>query len=265
MPWGYNIFPNAGRQISAAARGAKTPGQGAADWTAATMDSFNPIGGGSSSLARLLSPSLLDPFVEIETNEDFAGYTVHPEQYDSDKRPQSHVYWSSTEKPYAALAQFLNKISGGSEFKSGKVDVYPASIEHVVESFGGGAWRTFWRAIQSSEAVGENVLGGGENRVKLNDIPMLRVLVGEPSDYVPRDMFNDYEDEMQRLRRQIRVLRERGDNDQANSVQAEYSQFLNLWGYLRTVKKRISQLEDREAQNKAMKQFNRRAREALGR
>lgn len=109
---------------------------------------INPSEGLSS-----LVPSAVSPFVEIALNKDYKGSKIHPDnKYRSEEEkktsPKYQEVFNSTGRFYVGLAQLLNSISGGDAYDSGFVNIYPDSVEHLVEGYTGGAGTTIEKFVK---------------------------------------------------------------------------------------------------------------------
>jgi hypothetical protein len=136
------------------------------------INSFNPIGG--ESIVTFLSPTLLDPVVELAMNENFFGTKIRPENpWEKFPLPDSQKYWESTPEVYKWLAQGLNAATGGSQIESGLIDVSPTTFSHWADFWLGGVGSFMGRVT----GLVTKPLAGEE--LTTNNVPFLRTVVGQ--------------------------------------------------------------------------------------
>jgi hypothetical protein len=146
MPYGYNFFVALGYSLSdvrrwAANDGGKSPAEAATFLFKAAMNAFNPMG--DDSLLQMIAPTVMDPFVQIATNENFMGTKIAPEQAPwGPPKPNSQLHFRSVPKPAKATAEFINSVTGGDKWNPGAVDISPEWIDHIYDYLTGGLGRT---------------------------------------------------------------------------------------------------------------------------
>lgn len=191
LPYGYNVIKNVGDHLEHLAFGDHKPLAAASGILLSFLDAFNPMGQSGTLIGTLL-PTITRPFVDIATNKDFGGNPIRPEQAPWDKKPQSQLAWSTVAKPAKAVAEGLNKATGGNEFEPGKVDVSPEDLEHLWNSYTGGVGRFLGRVAN----LGMNAFQGTTPAVK--DVPFARRVMGEQSPYVTPKQFYEAADALKR-------------------------------------------------------------------
>ncbi len=176
MPYGFNVPFALGQNMMGAMMGHLDPGEAASRAVSAAWESFNPVGS-EASLAQILSPSVVDPFVQASENQTFYGAPIHKDQSPyGPPKPASQLYWSSMEGTGLQKAtEALNRLTGGSEEKAGAIDINPEMVEHWLSFIGGGVGRFGQRAVKMVEgALGDAPL---EDR----DVPFVRQFTVSPS------------------------------------------------------------------------------------
>jgi len=137
LPYGFNVFKVAGDTAYDLVNKKKTPTE--AMWkTLSSIDAaFNPLSSGTP--IQFISPSVTDPFISSKENKNWFGAPIMPEQpafapevRDSDR------YFSGARDLSVGTAQFLNRLTGGNEVTAGAVDISPETIDHIIDTFGGG-------------------------------------------------------------------------------------------------------------------------------
>ena len=131
-----------------------------------------------------LLPSAAQPLVELYTNKDFTGARIYNDMryISEDERSKTPKYANAlpqTGKIFVNVTEFLNYITGGSEWDAGYINVHPEAIQHVVEGAGGGllttinkAWETVGGAIDA--AAGLDVTG---EKLSVRRFPFLNRLL----------------------------------------------------------------------------------------
>lgn len=146
LPYGYNIFSNIGTHAESVMAGKSSLTEASKDMTLAILGSFSPIGfqdseDTSNLVMKNLTPTLLGSVTQVAVNEDFAGRVIFKENFPfGTPKPDSALAFRSTPSAYQDFAQYINKLTRGSEYRSGGVDVSPDVLQHVVNYYGGGAW-----------------------------------------------------------------------------------------------------------------------------
>lgn len=206
MPYGYNFFAAIGSVADEVINENKTPIQGAFDSVAAFAGAFSPLGSVSSDemskqVIKTATPSLLKPFVEMATNENFTGAPIYKEQNPFGlKVPDAYNAQRRTWEWAKGLSEFLNDLTGGNEFKSGVVDIAPETWQHLAKFAGGGLGSLFGRSqdLVVKSAKGEDV----ESR----DIPFFRKYIGSISESVDiAEMYKRF-DEIKVVEKQSTML-----------------------------------------------------------
>ncbi len=145
---GYSVLWTMANSIVDAVSGGATapsPGTVAADSMRSLFDNFATIGQTSEGLSMFI-PSLARPLYQIWANENFTGAPIMPERinYDGTDVPSSERYWSSANDAVVAMCKAFNEWTGGSEKRSGIVDISPETLEHMQTSYLGGVGKIFF-------------------------------------------------------------------------------------------------------------------------
>ena len=197
MPYGYNALCSVPGQIMSEAiahpMGLKSDyqvGDQVARLASALLGSFNPIGSSATPL-QFISPTFLDPMVQISGNKNWVGNKIQPEQNPFDvPKPEYQMHWSNVSEPSKWLAKLLNDISGGTEVTPGKINLSPELLDHWFEFFTGGVGRFFSNTLNTSLDV---VTG---EPVELRRIPFVRQVMGEIDHSVDMDRYYELMDEI---------------------------------------------------------------------
>jgi hypothetical protein len=171
LPYGWNIFKSIGDAISEAYHDKKVVAP-AGRLLSASVSAFSPIGVNSEDIVHTIIPTVGKPFYEVQNNINFMGKRYMPESSYSTKT-DSHTYFKSINPQIKDTAQWLNKVTGGSTYVSGDIDVSPETIEHLLGWVTGGLGKTL---INSATTITNTLRGEGTSPRK---IPFVRKLVSE--------------------------------------------------------------------------------------
>lgn len=259
MPYGYSFFHSLGRAIGEVAPreiggGGKGVTEVAPALAEAAWDSFVPIGGEKSLLQRI-SPTVLDPLVQVAENKDWTGSPLKPFDFPGDMRPESQRYFSSVSPAAREVSAFLNRMSGGDKADPGAIDVSPEVLEHWYEFIAGGLGRQANRFVTLFEQ--------GE-ATPLAKVPILRRVLSETPEWYVGGRYRELADEVRRAEHAVKVAREDKDTETARRKQQEYRDLLSLSGFLKATERRLKKLrerEDKEAMQKLQARFIRRFHE----
>ncbi len=241
-PYGYNMFVALGYTLSDAVHyldsggiDGKSPGQAAVSLFKAGMNAFNPLGG-DDALLQTVSPTILDPFVQIETNENFMGNPIMPEQPAfGPPKPDSELYWNSV-RPYSkAIAQQINELTGGSDVVPGLVDISPETMDHIYDFVLGGLGRDAIDTFGLAQAL----ITGEE--LPLRRIPLVRTAYQEKSEFYDRQAFHESLDKAEAHFAKVKQLAEAGRRREAREYVAENPE-VKLAKLGRQVRLRLSKL-----------------------
>ena len=184
-PYGFNIFKVTGNLMEEMVFGNLSYADAQSRWIKAFGDSFNPLGA-SSTLGQFISPTISDPFMQINDNKNFFGGPIKPEQSPyGELVPESQLYFDSIRKHPKWLTDKLNKITGGSSVKSGYVDLSPEIFDHLIDSYTGG----LGKFVANSVETGTNLYKGDE--ITLRNVPILRQFVKTKSEWKSTNIIYD--------------------------------------------------------------------------
>ena len=97
--------------------------------------------------------------------------------------PEWTKTYNGTTKWLKNLSEWTNELTGGNKYKRGWVDVNPAKVEHLFESYFGGMAKTINQASNTLVAGVESAVNGemSEDLVWRN-VPILNRFVSDGSD-----------------------------------------------------------------------------------
>lgn len=174
LPYGYNVFNKIGQLAYDASVGKnKNPIEATIDLLKTFMGAFNPFGGGA--IEQQISPTFLDPLVEISTNKNWFGGKIKPDQPAFQaKKPESQLYFKTARPASIKAAKELNELFGGSEKvrRTPYTDISPEIIDYFWDYLGGGLGKTIANTIQTG---GQLI----EGDVQAENVPFVRRFLGK--------------------------------------------------------------------------------------
>lgn len=232
--YGYRVFPEIGRNIAKTARGAQKPTTAAKNIALSIVNNFNPIGNGGS-LLNVLAPTFLDPVVDLLRNEDWSGRKIMPDEnpYDKSPDPQSQRSFPSTTRLSREVAEGLNRITGGDEFRSGAIDVSPAAMDYLFGQFTGAAGGF---ASKTVDVVNKGWHG---EDLQLNQIPFARKVLGETATWQDKNLAYDRMGEVYAAYDRYSTLMKSGQNDRADRAMKEDGALIDLYAQAKSTTKEL--------------------------
>lgn len=186
LPYGANTFYVAGSYTTEALMGTKTPGQVASAIGQAAIGSFSPINfptskDVSSFLVKFVTPTVGQIPVSIAINENYFGEKIYRENFPFDPapKPESQLGKESGYRWTQAAVKWLNEFTGGSEYRSGYIDINPDRVDFVIETLTGGAGKFTTRSANTIDKI----VTGNWDELESRQIPFVRVFNGQPYEY----------------------------------------------------------------------------------
>jgi hypothetical protein len=202
LPYGYNVFPYMGNRISKALRGAVDTDEAIKQVLLSMFNSFSPITG--SNFVTLLSPTALDPIVELYGNEDWLGRPIYPD-YQNMTEPSSQRFYASVSNASRVAADKVNEWTGGTYAESGFLDVNPEGIDHIAGFLTGGVGRFFGRNVDMFAKI------FNDQEVEVSDIPVARLLYTDTKDWLETSLYYDRREEIEAAYKAAKSYAEHGD------------------------------------------------------
>jgi ribosomal protein S18 acetylase RimI-like enzyme len=282
---GFNVLPTIGRHMTEMAIAAGTGqrlefGKHTIGAVSALAGAFNPIGGGGS-VAEMITPTPVDPIIQIVTNKDFTGRPIYTERPMNDPaRPGAELKRQSTNAAWGLAASAVNRMTGGDAY-SRNTDLgewaspQPEILRHIAESVGGGVWR-------ETERIVDAVLAGLDPKGEADParLPFVTRFYGDlANDHAPTSQFMQNLAELSALKRQIegmgkdgngegidRLLKKRPEAalvDAADDMRSQIKQLRETRRELAVADASTDQLKEIEHQQaELMRAFNKMVREA---
>lgn len=237
LPYGYNTFYWFGQALNRLAHGDVTPGQFLGGFARTLLGAFNPLGSDDMLLKNAV-PTFARWWVDLELNKNFFGGPIMPEQFPfQPPKPESELYFRSVSESSKALAQGLNRLTGGSQWRPGWADVSPETIDYMVAYFTGGTGATILR----SGSVPAKLIKGLP--LESNEIPLVRKFLGNPSSWKASERWRTEADDVATVLRQHKDLKTT-DPGAALDFAVESAPLLRLERHMKVAQKALSHLGD---------------------
>lgn len=242
MPYGYNIFSVAGSGIEAAVNSDNvTPAQVAGNMALAMLGAFSPIGMSESktvsgTILKNAAPTIAKPFVEVGLNENFHGGQIYKENMPfGTQLPDSSLSKLSTSEHYKAIASWLNKVTGGSAYRSKGIDISPDVMQYIVGYFGGAALRF---ADVKVPGLVQRVTG---DEIEDSQVAFLSRISGRVMPYEDQKTFYNRRDELMQIRDEIKTI----NGSDRSAYMKDYGYKLRLLPMLKMTEKQLKALRKR--------------------
>lgn len=203
LPYGFAPFAVTGAQFTAVAMGKESVGKAFGSIMSSVIDAFNPLGQ-EDVWTTGITPSMLRPAVHIASNKTWTGRPLYPMEEPWNRGlPDASQSFRSDSSFSKETAKKLNEWTGGSPYKSGAVDIHPATIDHMLQTITGGVGH-FGKGI-----VETLISGIRDHEWSPEKTPVLRRFVGRVGAQADQAMF--YEAERAEKERQNAVAKAKKD------------------------------------------------------
>ena len=256
LPYGYNTVYYAGKQITSlmpGVGGKKTVGDAASDLFNTALSSFNPIGG-SQNIWRGIMPEIIKPFVDLSKNEDWKGDTIMPERNPFEKYdiPKSQRYWNTATGWSKSAARKLNELAGGNEHESSYLDVSPEELDYAVAYLTGGLGKTISRVVEG----GGKVLSGEWDRLRIEDVPIVRRFQEDPSPYFEIQEYKGLRKEVNRAVERMKFLRKAKNRKDIEEHRTEKRSLLQMNSQIKRTDTTMSNINQAQKKIRANSRMN---------
>lgn len=109
--------------------------------------------GNGGNVAVNLTPTIGQPFAQIVANTDYFGKPIYKKHEWNERYPEWTKAYKGTAPWLVDGTRWLNEITGGDNVKSGVLDLNPALIEHLFESYLGGVGKTINKSQKTLEML----------------------------------------------------------------------------------------------------------------
>lgn len=220
LPLGPHVFHNAGRLMSDAIfrKDPRNASEYAWSMAGVVLDAFSPLGS-SPSLGQLISPSVLDPVVQLTENKSFTGAPVYKSADKgfgkTDPKPAYTRHFDSTPDVWIGASKMLNDATGGDKVKPGAIDINPDILKHVFYTMTGGPGRTLDQAIDMTQAEARG------KEVTVNRVPFASRFYGANDDAQRERTYYDDKKRVLDAKQTFDYYNKNGKPEEARKVAAD--------------------------------------------
>ncbi|EHA2159617.1 hypothetical protein JKH83_004620 [Salmonella enterica] len=207
LPYGYNMFYMLGGTAEGVASGNLKPAKAAGNIVGGMLGAFNPLGSEDSktltgTLLKNLSPTLPRAFIDYAMNENFMGTQIRRENAPwGTPKPDSTLGRRSTPEAYKSFVNWLNTATGGSQYRSGAVDINPDTLKYWIDYISGGTGRFIGQTV---DAAAKSYNG---TDIPSQQIPFLGKISGQVLPYDDQQKMYDRIDELRQYDAELKTLR----------------------------------------------------------
>lgn len=218
LPYGFGVWGQLGKELEhlifSGDDRVQAAGEAAVRMLSGLTTHFSPIGEtsfnqGMYAMARPVIPTLVEPWTDLLANETYWGGKIYPAKAAWDRRSRSaRVYTPRTVTGRALMniTKYINRKTGGSEYRGGVVDISSNSLTYLLDSYIGPTGRFIKRPFELTQKF----IQGDDNT--WNDWIILRRFLGEtaPMYYVPGEFYDAVDDVKSAVEEQ-EYIRENGN------------------------------------------------------
>ena len=237
MPYGLNMAHNIGRATSRALRGEYDAGEATGSIVGNIVDTINPLGG-SESFANFVAPTVVDPFIDIIENEDFADKPIFKEAFPGERGTDSQRYWATTNPSAIWVAQNINSLTGGTSAIPGFIDASPDVLNFWLEFATGGVGRFVQRTAELPFRVYED----GLNDELYREVPFVRKIIGSVSTREDYGRYIEKRNAILLAGDEIKEAIDNQDRERALAAREEFAEELRYLPRVRAIDNAIRQV-----------------------
>ncbi|EJP3659533.1 hypothetical protein NUR12_001117 [Salmonella enterica] len=207
LPYGYNMFFLLGGTAEGVIRGDLKATRAAGNIVGGLLGAFNPLGSEDSktltgTLLKNATPTIFRPAMDQAMNENFMGTQIYRENFPGGTpKPESTLGRRSTPEAYKVFADWLNRTSGGSQYRSGAVDINPDIMKYWIDYVSGGMGRFAGKTL---DAAAKSYNG---TDIPSQQIPFLGKISGQVLPYDDQQKMYDRIDELRQYDAELKTLR----------------------------------------------------------
>lgn len=206
LPYGYNMFYLLGSTAEGVTRGNLTASKAAGNIVGGMLGAFNPLGSEDSktlmgTLFKNAAPTILRPVADLWANENFMGTQIYQENFPGGTpKPESTLGRRSTPEAYKAFANWLNTSTGGSQYRSGELDINPDKMKYWIDYVSGGMRRFAGKTIDAAAKTYNGI------DIPPQQIPFLGKISGKIMPYADQQAMYDHIDELRQYNAELKSL-----------------------------------------------------------
>ena len=246
MPYGYNVLGVLGQQMGDAVTNPEFDAVESVMRVARTVFSaFNPIGS-EGSFSQIVSPTLLDPIVQVQENKNWFGGELVPERFPGKggtEIPDSQRYWTSTREPSKAIAEWVNEMTGGDAARPGAIDISPAVIDMLFDTYTGGAGKFIANVSDTLDRLPEWAAG---EEIESANIPFVRKVFRTRMRSGSTESFFEYNKDVAYTEEQLDSAKETKDRERYNEIMSNQRPKVQMIKYRKMIEQRIQSLNKKK-------------------
>lgn len=206
LPYGYNMFYLLGSTAEGVTRGNMNASKAAGNIIGGALGAFNPLGSEDSktltgTLFKNAAPTILRPLADLWANESFMGTPIYQENFPGGTpKPESTLGRRSTPEAYKAFANWFNTATGGSQYRSGAVDINPDIMKYWIDYVSGGMGRFAGKTIDAAAKTYNGI------DIPPQQIPFLGKISGKVMPYADQQSMYDHIDELRQYNAELKSL-----------------------------------------------------------
>ncbi|ECC5531860.1 hypothetical protein B5O31_19540 [Salmonella enterica] len=207
LPYGYNMLYMLGGTVEGVASGNLKPTKAAGNIVGGMLGAFNPLGSEDSktltgTLLKNLSPTLPRAFIDYAMNENFMGTQIRRENAPwGTPKPDSTLGRRSTPEAYKSFVNWLNTATGGSQYRSGAVDINPDTLKYWIDYISGGTGRFIGQTVDAAAKSYNGI------DIPPQQIPFLGKISGKVMPYADQQAMYEHIDELRQYDAELKTLR----------------------------------------------------------
>lgn len=208
LPLGFNVLPALSRRmVELLASDNPNYGKAFVGMAQTIVDGFNPLG--SATFAQTISPTITDPVIALAENKDFTGKPISREDMNPlDPTPGFTRGKQNATAAATALAELINRLSGGTDATKGALSPTPDQLEYLVGQATGGVGREAMKIIK----VGESM--AADEELATYNIPVIGRLGGNLAQRaIQTSRFYENVKRMNEHQREYESLVKKGESD----------------------------------------------------
>lgn len=207
LPYGYNMLYMLGGTVEGVASENLKPTKAAGNIVGGMLGAFNPLGSEDSktltgTLLKNLSPTLPRAFIDYAMNENFMGTQIRRENAPwGTPKPDSTLGRRSTPEAYKSFVNWLNTATGGSQYRSGAVDINPDTLKYWIDYISGGTGRFIGQTVDAAAKSYNGI------DIPPQQIPFLGKISGKVMPYTDQQAMYEHIDELRQFDAELKTLR----------------------------------------------------------
>ena len=221
-------------------------------------------GNGGDFTANIM-PDAIKPIYQIHANKDFFGKPIFKD-YDYNKlMPEWTKAYQGTNRDLIKFSESINEITGGTKYRKGLIDINPAVVEHLFDSYFGGLGKTANQAYKTIFSIWDEDLRNTRN------IPVLNRFYTKEDERTQfghvNNKFYEYMDEFKQTQQELNGYKkeaQKGVFDYAEDLSGlvkspQYRRFQIIIGFNKNtdgLKKAINMTPDKDGRKKLENLYN---------